>query len=97
MSLLCRWTKPALNDILQIEAYIAQDNPKASVDLTRKIVLIIEAQVTEHPHVGRAGRVHGTRELILSGTPYIAAYRVRGQQVEILRVLHSAQGWPEQF
>ena len=44
---------------------------------------------------GLPGRVDGTRELVIDRTPYIAAYRVAGVTVQILRVLHGAQRWPE--
>ena len=47
-----------------------------------------------HPASGRIGRVPGTRELVITGTPYIVPYRVRGDAVEILRVFHGARKWP---
>jgi toxin ParE1/3/4 len=46
--------------------------------------------------MGRIGRVPGTRELIVGGTPWIIVYRVRADAVEIIRVLHGAQKWPPQ-
>jgi plasmid stabilization system protein ParE len=47
--------------------------------------------------MGRAGRVTGTRELVVAGTPYIVPYRVRVEAVEILRVFHAARKWPEKL
>jgi toxin ParE1/3/4 len=47
--------------------------------------------------MGRPGRVISTRELVVSGTPYIVAYRVREGVVEILAVIHGAQQWPTSF
>jgi plasmid stabilization system protein ParE len=41
--------------------------------------------------------VAGTRELIITNTSYIAAYIIDGDVIRILRVLHTAQLWPEQF
>jgi len=49
----------------------------------------------EQPGMGRVGRLLGTRELIIPGTPYIIPYRVKHHNVEILRVLHTAMEWPE--
>jgi toxin ParE1/3/4 len=49
------------------------------------------------PAIGRPGRVAGTRELVVSGTPYIVPYRVRGERVQIITVLHSAQRWPDRL
>ncbi len=48
----------------------------------------------DQPRIGRPGRVAGTREFVVTGTPFILVYRVRGGEVEILRVLHGAQQWP---
>ena len=40
-------------------------------------------------------RDRGTRELIFSGIPFLVMYRVRDDVVEILRILHGAQRWPQ--
>ena len=53
--------------------------------------------LAEHPRIGRPGRVADTRELVISGLPYILPYRVASDRVEIIRVLHSARSWPESF
>lgn len=47
--------------------------------------------------MGRPGRVGGTREWVIQGTPYIMAYRVREDRLEVLRVLHTAMEWPDEF
>jgi toxin ParE1/3/4 len=47
--------------------------------------------------MGRPGRIDGTRELVINSTPYIAAYRIEGETVRILRVLHGAQQWPDEM
>jgi plasmid stabilization system protein ParE len=44
--------------------------------------------------MGQPGRVIGTRELIVPGIPYVVAYRVRENAVQVLAVIHSAQQWP---
>jgi len=46
------------------------------------------------PELGRTGRKPDTRELVFTGLPYLAIYRIRGEAVEILRILHGAQIWP---
>lgn len=50
--------------------------------------------LAEDSHLGRPGRVKGTRELVVNGTPYRVVYRVEAEVVLILRVLHGAQRWP---
>jgi toxin ParE1/3/4 len=49
------------------------------------------------PGIGRPGRIEGTRELVIHRTPYIAAYRISGNTVRVLRLLHGAQQWPEEM
>jgi toxin ParE1/3/4 len=90
-----RWTSKALQDLISIKEYIEPDNPKAAVDLTKKIVLKIVEQLTKFQNIGKAGRIHGTRELIIPNTPYIAVYRVKAGSVEVLRVLHTSIKWPD--
>ena len=51
-------------------------------------------RLADQPGIGRPGRVRGTREFVVTGTPFILVYRVQGAQVEILRVLHGRQQWP---
>ena len=93
----CKWTPKSLDDLFLIEQYIAEDNPQASVDLTKKIVLTVVEQLSKFQNIGRAGRVYGTRELIIPKTPYIAVYKVRLDTIEVLRVLHTSMKWSNAF
>ena len=54
-------------------------------------------RLAAHPAVGRPGRVPGTRELVVSRTPYVIPYRVREGVVEILRVVHARRRWPDRL
>jgi toxin ParE1/3/4 len=47
------------------------------------------------PNIGRPGRVPGTRELVVSGTPFVTVYRVESNVLWVLRVLHGARRWPD--
>ena len=90
-----RWTANAERDLDAIEAFIGQDNAVAAIETVLAILQRVEDTLSAHPSIGRAGRVHGTRELILARTPYIVPYRVRDKTIEVLRVLHAARRWPE--
>ena len=90
------WLYRAIIDLRSARAYIAQDNPQAANRTGRKITSAI-AGLAENPAIGRPGRVTGTRELLVAGTSYIVPYRVRGNTVQVLRVLHAARRWPEDF
>jgi toxin ParE1/3/4 len=46
---------------------------------------------------GRPGRVPGTRELVISNFPFVAAYSIEKERIVILAIYHGAQQWPEVF
>lgn len=73
--------------------YIAQDNPAAAKEFFRYLLSSTE-RLTEFPQTGRAGRVPGTRELVLVKYPFIVPYRIEGSEIQILHVLHSARNLP---
>lgn len=88
-----RWLKTATRTRFEQLDYIAADHPSAAARLDEEIERQIDMLV-EHPQMGREGRVKGTRELVIGRTPYIAVYRVKRKNVEVLRILHGAQRWP---
>jgi toxin ParE1/3/4 len=87
-----RWLLVALTNLDAEAEYIAEDNPAAEQKIFRAVDLL-----KKEPAMGRAGRIAGTRALVVAETPYIVPYRVRGDAVEILRVFHAAREWPEKF
>jgi addiction module RelE/StbE family toxin len=84
-----RWTERALRRLDQIGAFIEKDNPTAAAQVVVRIVSVVD-NLAEHPAMGRVGRVKGTRELVLADIPYIIPYRVVGDKIEILTVMHAA-------
>ena len=91
-----RWLRTALANLDAEAEYIAEDNPAAAGRTVQRILRAVRLP-EKNPAMGRAGRVTGTRELVVAGTPYILPYRVRGEAVEILRVFHAARKWPEKL
>jgi toxin ParE1/3/4 len=79
----------ALRDMISIHAYIAQDNPPAAARTARRLDNACMG-LCDFPHIGRPGRVLGTRELV-SVRPYVIVYRLRPGVVEIVRIWHAAQ------
>jgi len=88
-----RWLPEAQRNRLEQLDYIAQDNPLAAISQDQEIERQINVLLT-HPKMGRPGRVTGTRELVISSTPFVVIYRLQGQSIDVLRLLHSAQQWP---
>ena len=70
------WSPRAIGHLVRLREYIARDSEQnAAVVATRKLGAVDLSQ--SYPEIGRPGRVVGTRELVVPGTPYIMPYRVR--------------------
>jgi len=87
------WSNRSLADLRHITDWISRDNPAAAAKLAKRIfdgAMALEAMSFR----GRLGGETDTRELVYSGTSYVAIYRVVGEQVRILRIRHTSQDWP---
>jgi toxin ParE1/3/4 len=76
--------------------YIATRDPLAAIGQGDRIDTLI-SQLLDHPEIGRPGRVKSTRELVISGTPFIAVYRYkpRAKRIEVICLLHGSQRYPK--
>ncbi len=90
-----RWTRKALENLEQVAAYIAPDNPTRATSFIGEIKEKTEL-LASFPALGRPGRVPGTRELVVHDN-YVVPYRVKDETVQIIRVQHVARLWPKQF
>ena len=88
------WTSFALTNASEIYEYIREDNAIAAIRVLRSIRSATEV-LRKQPLLGRPGRITGTRELVVTGLPYVILYEVRDEHVEVLSVLHGKQRWPE--
>ncbi|MEO7030301.1 MAG: type II toxin-antitoxin system RelE/ParE family toxin [Acidobacteriaceae bacterium] len=91
--MVVRWTASARRDFNEQLEYIADRNFSAAQRL-RIDVLHHTAMLSDSPEMGRVGRQADSRELVITGTPYVAVYRIRKQYVQIFRLLHGTQQWP---
>lgn len=92
-NLALNWSSEAESDVAHIINYIRERNPHAA----HKILDIIEektANLPLNPKIYRPGRVQGTREMLVTPS-YIVIYEESLTEVRILRVLHTAQMWPD--
>lgn len=87
-----------MNDLKDIVQYIANDNTTAARNTAGRIRDAVN-HLLGSPEMGRPGRVSGTRELIIAGTPFIIPYRVniKANVIDVLRVLHTSRKWPDHF
>jgi addiction module RelE/StbE family toxin len=86
------WSALARADLLAILDHIATDNPDAAFELVEDIEQRTRS-LSDHPRMGRQGRVEGTRELVVHAN-YIVVYADRTDGPVVLRVLHAARLWP---
>ena len=89
-----RWTAVAADDLKSVHEYLSEHAPARADTIVDRILAGIDV-LEQYPNIGRQGRIDGTRELVITGTPFIVFYRLRKSQVEILGVLHAARKWPD--
>lgn len=94
---MIEWTEQATRQLDQVQDFIALSNSEeVAARITMRIVACVQ-QLDTFPMPGRAGRLRGTRELVIANTPFIAAYTIDRDRIVILAVYHGAQKWPEVF
>lgn len=88
-----KFTTLAAQDLQSIKKFIYEDNEIAAKKVVAHIINQIETILPQMPSAGRAGRVLRTRELVISKYPYVVPYQVKGNDIFILRVLHTSKKW----
>ena len=90
------WRPQAEQDRDDNIRHIAEDDPLVAIEQLDRIEEQID-MLLQQPKLGRPGRVKGTRELVMSRTPFIAVYHLPSpQEIEILRLMHGSQQWPSE-
>lgn len=88
------FTPLALTDLRAIHDYIAADNLAAASRTLGRIRRAVSSLET-FPELGRPWEGGPTRALSLAGIPYRVHYRVREDELQILRVYHTARMPPD--
>lgn len=88
------WTRRAQRNLSELQQYIALDSPQNSIVIAKRIVEAVGLLATQ-PNMGRPGRVRETRELVISATPYIVAYRTGKNELTLIAIFHGSQKWPK--
>ncbi len=88
-----RLSPRARRDLQELVRYIARDSPGNARLVSDRVKAALQ-QLSLHPESGHAGRVDGTRELVIPRTGYIAAYRVNAGVLEIITFVHESRQWP---
>ncbi|MEM1052776.1 MAG: type II toxin-antitoxin system RelE/ParE family toxin [Pseudomonadota bacterium] len=88
------WSDRAIRQLTEIVAYISAENVEAARRVAERIVSLAETLLPEQPLIGRPGRVQGTRELVVTQTPYVLAYHIKSNEITVVAVIHAARRWP---
>ena len=83
-----RWTNRAIQKLDSIADFIAKDNPVRAKIFVKELKKKIE--ILQHQQLGTPWQIFGTKQFVIH-THYIAIYRVKGDEVQVLTILHSAQ------
>ena len=90
------WTETAIRHLESVWEYLAVDSLTAAESQVERILQAAEA-LGQFPELGRKGRVPATRELVITDTPFLVAYRIHKREIQILAVLHGARRWPDRL
>jgi toxin ParE1/3/4 len=90
--MILEWSQTALVQLADQLEYVAVDNPGASRRLRERVFAAVES-LLDFPEIGRPGDRRGTRELVVTGTPYLVVYEYEEPVIRILRVWHARQDW----
>jgi toxin ParE1/3/4 len=72
---------------------IDEHNPGAARRIAATLLKAVD-HLSEFSVMGRTGRVAGTREVVVIGTPYVVPYRLSSDRLEVLAVFHGRKKWP---
>lgn len=90
------WSATAVRQLHQVVEQFQAENVSAASAVQRRILETID-WLSQMPYSGRIGRVSGTREAVVPRTPFIVAYRVSEEGLEVLTIWHGARLWPTSF
>ncbi len=85
------WSRRALQRLVEIRSYIAKNYPRAGRQVAARILESVD-RLAGYPHIGPSGRAIGTRELVVSGTPYVIPYRVTEDRLQLIAVFSRQMG-----
>ena len=87
------WRQQAIDELVEIVAYIAEDNPDAAQELKDEIEEKA-AKLPNHPKLYKPSpRVRGMREMVVRSN-YIVLYLETKTLLEVVNVFQARRQWP---
>lgn len=87
------WRQGAEEQLRSQLKYLKNLNPHAAKRMRARIKQRL-TRLKHAPFTGRPSRQPGIRELVITGTPYIAVYETAGDTITILQFFHTSQDRP---
>ena len=91
-----KWLRKAAINFDDEYDWLCQENPQVATEFAREVFRLVNLLIA-NPALGRAGRVMGTREIVMQTFPYLIPYRIKNDEIHILRVLHTRRRPPEKY
>jgi len=85
------WTDPCIEDLRAVRDYIGRDSDYYAADLVEQVVLCVE-RLLRFPKLGRVvpeAQDENIRELVHQN--YRIIYRIAGERIEILTIVHGSR------
>jgi toxin ParE1/3/4 len=91
------WTARARRHLREAFEYWSREESENAADRMLDRIFSVVELLERNPEMGRHGRIPTTRELVLNPLPFLLAYRVRRNKIEIIALLHGSRKWPGTF
>ncbi|MAC11982.1 MAG: type II toxin-antitoxin system mRNA interferase toxin, RelE/StbE family [Sphingorhabdus sp.] len=88
--MLVTYASAARRDLNAIIDYISLED-RAAAERVFYAISDSVSRLGDYPNMGHVGRVPDTRELSVTGLPYIVVYEVSAEAVTVLAVFHGAR------
>jgi len=88
-----RWSTAAENDLEEIDECLYEKSLQNAAEFIRKNYEA-PSSLQNYPNLGRPGKKEGTRELVIGPLAYTVVYKITGDALNLLRILHGDQDWP---
>jgi plasmid stabilization system protein ParE len=88
-----KWSEYARFKYIEQIGYIALRNIEAAERIEAAVEGALD-NVLAFPKIGRTGRVLGTFEYLIKNAPLIIVYKIHGEVITVLNILHTSQDYP---